>query len=90
RSVIGVWVYFIGYVVAVFILMAGFAFLGQPIEESIRLSIGGLTSSGGLVATAEIEGLDTRAQILLIFAMLLGRVEILTVLPALSPSFWRG
>lgn len=90
RSVIGVWVYFIGYVVAVFILMAGFAFLGQTIEESIRLSIGGLTSSGGLIAMAEAQGLDTRAQILLIFAMLLGRVEVLTVLPALSPSFWRG
>lgn len=90
RSVIGVWVYFIGYVVAVFVIMAGFSLLGQSVEESVRLAIGGLTSSGGLVASAEGQVAGGGVQILLIFAMLLGRVEILTVLPALSPSFWRG
>lgn len=89
RSVIGVWVYFIGYVAAVILVMAGFSFLGAPIEDAVRLSIGALTSSGGLVGEAA-RGMDTPGQVLLIFAMLLGRVEILTVLPALSLSFWRG
>ncbi|MFN7054101.1 potassium transporter TrkG [Hyphomonas sp.] len=90
RSVIGVWVYFIGYVVAVFVLMTAFSFAGDAIGDSIRLAIGGLTSSGGLIATAERAVLTPAEQGLLVIAMLLGRVEILTVLPALSLSFWRG
>jgi len=90
RSVIGVWVYFIGYVVAVFVLMTAFSFAGDTIGDSIRLAIGGLTSSGGLIAAAGRTALTEAEQGLLVIAMLLGRVEILTVLPALSLSFWRG
>lgn len=89
RSVIGVWVYFIGYVLAVFLVMAAFSFLGASFEDSVRLSIGALTSSGGLLSPAA-DGISAPGQILLILAMILGRVEILTVLPALSLSFWRG
>lgn len=89
RSVIGVWVYFIVYAGAVFTVIALLAFLNVPFEESIRLSIGSLTSSGGLIGPAT-DNLGPVGQILLSIAMVLGRVEILTVLPALSLSFWRG
>ncbi|AXE64422.1 putative potassium uptake protein TrkH [Hyphomonas polymorpha PS728] len=89
RSVIGVWVYFIVYAGAVFSVIAVLAFLNVPFEESIRLSIGALTSSGGLIGQAT-DNLGPVGQILLSIAMVLGRVEILTVLPALSLSFWRG
>ncbi|OYW35195.1 MAG: hypothetical protein B7Z42_15380, partial [Brevundimonas sp. 12-68-7] len=89
RSVIGVWVYFVAYVLAVFVFIIGFSFTGHGFDDSIRLSIGGLTSSGGLISgTAEKMG--TGSEILLIIAMLLGRLEILALLPALSLSFWRG
>lgn len=89
RSVIGVWVYFIVYAGAVFSVIAVLAFLNVPFEESIRLSIGSLTSSGGLIGPAT-DNLGPAGQLLLSIAMVLGRVEILTVLPALSLSFWRG
>ncbi len=89
RSVIGVWVYFVAYVLAVFVFLVGFSFLGNDFDQSIRLSIGGLTSSGGLVAGND-GNLGPGSEILLIIAMLLGRLEILTLLPALSLSFWRG
>ena len=89
RSVIGVWVYFVAYVLAVFVFLVGFSFSGLGFDDSIRLSIGGLTSSGGLVAGADAN-LAPGSEILLIVAMLLGRLEILTLLPALSLSFWRG
>jgi Trk-type K+ transport system membrane component len=89
RSVIGVWVYFIAYVLAVFVFLVGFSFAGLDFDDSIRLSIGGLTSSGGLIAGADAN-LSPGSEILLIIAMLLGRLEILTLLPALSLSFWRG
>ena len=49
RSVIGVWVYLIAYILSVFLVMVGFAFTGLPLESSIRLAIGCLTNSGGLV-----------------------------------------
>ncbi|MBY9067829.1 hypothetical protein K1X12_13040 [Hyphomonas sp. WL0036] len=89
RSVIGVWVYFIVYAAALFSVMAILSFFEIPFEDSIRLSIGALTNSGGLIAQAT-EGLSSLGQLLLAIAMVLGRVEILTVLPALSLSFWRG
>ncbi|MGA1343015.1 MAG: potassium transporter TrkG, partial [Hyphomonas sp.] len=88
RSVIGVWVYFVAYLLAVFLFVVGFSFAGLGFDDSIRLSIGGLTSSGGLVDPAT-RNLTAQGEALLIIAMLLGRLEILTVLPALSLSFWR-
>ncbi len=89
RSVIGVWVYFVAYVLAVFLFVVAFSFTGLGFDDSIRLSIGGLTSSGALVSPAAPE-MTPAGEILLIVAMLLGRLEILTLLPALSLSFWRG
>jgi len=89
RSVIGVWVYFVAYVLAVFLFLVAFSFTGLGFDESIRLSIGGLTSSGALVSPATAN-ITQAGEILLILAMLLGRLEILTLLPALSLSFWRG
>jgi Trk-type K+ transport system membrane component len=89
RSVIGVWVYLIAYIVAVFVMMIGFSFLTLPFEDTIRLAIGGLTNSGALLL-GHTDQLDGGATFLLILSMLLGRLEILALIPALSPSFWRG
>lgn len=89
RSVIGVWVYLVAYIVAVFILMIGFSFQGLAFEETIRLAIGGLTNSGALLI-GHTNDLGGGATILLIVSMILGRLEILAIIPALSPSFWRG
>lgn len=89
RSVIGVWVYFVAYVLGVFLFLVAFSFAGLGFDDCVRLAIGGLTSSGGLLGTVA-GNLGPVGEILLILAMLLGRLEILTLLPALSPSFWRG
>jgi Trk-type K+ transport system membrane component len=89
RSVIGVWVYLIAYILSVFLVMLGFTFTGVPFESSIRLAIGCLTNSGGLVI-GHVAQLDQAASILAIFSMLLGRLEILAIIPAISVSFWRG
>ncbi|MFN4224669.1 MAG: potassium transporter TrkG [Hyphomonas sp.] len=89
RSVIGVWVYFVAYVLAVFLFLVAFSFAGTGFDDSVRLAIGGLTSSGGLLGGVAAN-LGPAGEIVLILAMLLGRLEILTLLPALSSSFWRG
>jgi Trk-type K+ transport system membrane component len=87
--VIGVWVYLIAYILTVFLVMVGFTFTGLSFEDAIRLAIGCLTNSGGLVA-GHVAQLDGAASILAIFSMLLGRLEILAIIPAISVSFWRG
>ena len=89
RSVIGVWVYLIAYILTVFLVMVGFTFTGQSFESSVRLAIGCLTNSGGLVI-GHVTQLDDAASILAIVSMLLGRLEILAIIPAISISFWRG
>ena len=89
RSVIGVWVYLIAYILAVFVVMVLFTFAGQDFEPAIRLAIGCLTNSGGLVV-GHTAGLSNGASILAIVSMLLGRLEILAIIPAISVSFWRG
>ena len=89
RSVIGVWVYLIAYILTVFLVMVGFALTGQSFESSIRLAIGFLTNSGGMVV-GHVAQLNEGASILAIVSMLLGRLEILAIIPAISVSFWRG
>ncbi|MCA8902306.1 MAG: TrkH family potassium uptake protein [Hyphomonas sp.] len=89
RSVIGVWVYLIAYVLAVFGVMVLFTFTGLDFESAIRLAIGCLTNSGGMVSGHTVQ-LNDAASILAIGSMLLGRLEILAVIPAISVSFWRG
>lgn len=87
RSVIGVWVYLIGYIVAVFGCVAGFAFFGQPFDDSVRLAVGSLTNSGALIGDVGSR-FDSGESALLVIAMLLGRLEVLALLPALAPNFW--
>ncbi|RAN34954.1 hypothetical protein HY11_02865 [Hyphomonas pacifica] len=89
RSVIGVWVYLIAYIFAVFAVMIAYSFLGESFEPSIRLAIGSLTNSGAVVGDYA-SNLNPAADLLTIFAMILGRLEILALFPALSVSFWRG
>lgn len=89
RSVIGVWVYLIGYILAIFLTMAAFSFMGQDFIASIRLSIGSLTNSAAVLGNYPMDLPDT-AQALTIFTMILGRLEVLALIPALSISFWRG
>ncbi len=89
RSVIGVWVYLIAYCLGVAVFMLGFSLGGAGFEPAIRLAIGGLTNSGGLIGT-QATGIGPGSEGLLIIAMLLGRLEILALLPALTLSFWRG
>ena len=89
RSVIGVWVYLIGYIFAVFAVMAAFSFMHEDFNASIRLAIGCLTNSGAVIGDyAKV--MTPAGDVLAIFSMILGRLEILALIPALSVSFWRG
>ena len=85
-SVIGVWVYLIGYVCAIVGFLFVFSLLGFGFDESIMTSIGAVTNSGALIST---DALSPSGHFAMIFAMLLGRWEILAILPIFVPAFWR-
>ena len=62
--------------------------LGLPFTDAVRASIGSLTNSGHFLVG--LEGInDPLVQLALIFGMVLGRLEVIALLPVLSVSFWR-
>ncbi len=87
-TIIGVWVYLVAYIGTLFVFICGFAFLGADFEDAVRTSVGTLTNSGALVS---IQGPDLTAanSALMIASMLLGRLEIIALIPVLMPGFWR-
>lgn len=85
-SVISVWVYLIGYISAIVGFLFVFTLLGASFDEAISTSIGSLTNSGALIGAEQQSGV---MHAMMILAMLLGRLEILAILPAFVPAFWR-
>ncbi|MEO0882689.1 MAG: potassium transporter TrkG [Pseudomonadota bacterium] len=87
QAVLGVWVYLIAYVgaaTAVFIMLS---LQGGDFTAALVNAVGAISNSGWI-----IEILPTAAStehFVLIGAMILGRLEIIALLPALSPAFWR-
>ena len=70
-------------------VMAAFSFMHEDFNASIRLAIGCLTNSGAVIGDyAKV--MTPAGDVLAIFSMILGRLEILALIPALSVSFWRG
>jgi len=84
-SVIGVWVYLIGYVVVLVGLLGLLSFQGLDFSASIQTAVGALSNSGSLVTNTDA---TAGMNFTMIVGMLLGRWEILALIPALTPAFW--
>ena len=88
------WVFFMLFVVAIAAFTMVFAWFGLDFEHAIVLAISALTTTGPLI---DVSGLGDFGIIALpwvlksmvIFAMILGRLEILVVLAIMAPSAWR-
>lgn len=85
-SVIGVWVYLIGYISAITTLFCVFAFSGVDFGVAVQTAIGAISNSGALLDQQIVFG---DHHLTLIIAMLLGRWEVLALLPVFVPAFWR-
>ena len=85
-SVIGVWVYLIGYVTAIIVFLFVLSFAGLSFDEALLSSVGAITNSGALVHD---DVMSNQLHLTMITAMLLGRWEILALLPVFVPAFWR-
>ena len=88
RTVMGVWVYLVAYIMACVTGLLLFSFTGSNFEDAIMNTVGSLTNSGHLIDLEHLPGNQSR-QIWLIFGMILGRLEVLAFLPLLTVSFWR-
>ncbi|NQY41408.1 MAG: TrkH family potassium uptake protein [Henriciella sp.] len=89
RTIMGVWVYLVGYIVACMIGTVLLSASGLSFDDAIRAGIGSLSNAGHILAgmNAELEGM---AQIYVILGMILGRLEVIALLPALNPTFWKN
>ena len=85
-SVIGVWVYLIGYVSAIVGFLFILSFAGLSFDDAMMTSVGAITNSGGLIHENFASG---QLHLTMIVAMLLGRWEVLALLPVFVPAFWR-
>ncbi|MCI4645685.1 MAG: hypothetical protein MRY64_12970 [Hyphomonadaceae bacterium] len=88
-AIIGVWVYLVAYISALALLLLLTAICHLPFDTSVKTSVGWLSNTGSLVE------LDTvyrpqLADIVGIFAMLLGRLEVIALIPVFSWGFWRA
>ena len=88
RTIMGIWVYLVAYIMASVCGLLLFSFTGSGFEESIADTIGSLTNAGNLIA---LEGLGSNElrQLWLMLGMILGRLEVLAFVPLLTASFWR-
>ncbi len=85
-GIVAVWVYLIAYVAAVSVIVLTLGLLGVEFADAVTSSVGAVSNAGWLITDAE----TPFRQAALIVAMGLGRLEILAVLPALNPGFWRA
>ena len=86
-AVLGVWVYLIAYIAAVSLLFVTLSFLEIEFTNAIAQSTGIISNAGWLIDVPD--GATDFYHITLSFGMILGRLEILALLPALNYSFWR-
>lgn len=85
-AVLGVWVYLIGYIGAVSFIFTVLAFLGIDFPRAIGQATGAISNSGWLIEVPV--GASGKYHCVIAFAMILGRLEVLALLPALNPAFW--
>lgn len=90
--VYSVWGYYVVYIIAALVLTIGMMAAGLDLESAFGATIASLNLLGpglGEVATSFAEVNDT-VKWLAVLAMLLGRLEIFTLLILFTPLFWRG
>lgn len=89
-----VFVFFAGYMVGIAVLSVLVALTGQPFEIAFSSVIACITNSGPGIGpvigpAGNFSSLSDFAKYVLVFAMLLGRLEVVTILVVFTKNFWR-
>lgn len=87
RTIMGVWVYLVAYIMACVGGLLLFSFTGSGFEVAVSNTVGSLTNAAHLI---DVEGLADRqvTQFWLSLGMILGRLEVLAFIPLFTASFW--
>ena len=88
-----IWAFFVLYIICVAAATLLLGLAGLSFETALSLAAAAVSNSGpaaGLIAPAEVAGLSDGAKWILCGAMLMGRLEILTLLTLINPSYWRA
>lgn len=89
ESLIGVWVYLVGYIMACVAGILVLSTLDQSFDSAILITIGSLANAGHLLQ-GEMTGSSPLVILSTLTGMILGRLEVIALLPALNPHFWRS
>lgn len=94
QVVASVFVFFGGYMVALAVLSLLVALTGQPFDIAFSSVVACITNSGPGIGpivgpAGNFSTLSDFAKYILTFAMLLGRLEVVTILVIFTRSFWR-
>lgn len=87
RTIMGVWVYLVGYIMASVVGILLLSIMGLSFDDAIRGTIGALSNAGHVLGGMSAD-IGTTTQFGMLLAMILGRLEIIALIPALNPRFW--
>ena len=87
-AIVGVWVYLVAYITALGVLLLTTGMCNLSFDASVKTAVGWLSNTGSLVTLEDVYR-PRLADIVGIFAMLLGRLEVIALIPAFSWGFWR-
>ncbi|MEO1405088.1 MAG: potassium transporter TrkG [Pseudomonadota bacterium] len=87
RAVLGVWVYLIAYLGAATAIFIMLSLQGDDFTAAFTNAVGAISNSGWIISVLPTATITEH--FVLIGAMILGRLEVIALLPALSPAFWR-
>lgn len=88
-AVVGIWVYLVAYVSVIAALIVANTLCNMPFGSSVATAVGLISNTGSLVDLSQSNRPNV-SDMIAIGAMLLGRLEIIAVIPVLSWSFWRA
>lgn len=87
RTVMGVWVYLVGYIMAAVGGIMIFSALGLSFDDAARTAIGSLSNAGHVIGGTNAR-FSELAQLGIAFGMIIGRLEVIALVPVLNPGFW--
>lgn len=88
QTIMGVWVYLVGYIVATVVGVLILSITGSVLTDAMRITIGAIANSGHVMSST-IETYTSATQVCAILGMILGRLEVISLVPVISLAFWR-
>jgi len=89
KTIMGVWVYLVAYIMATVLGILLLSLAGLPFYDALRATVGSLSNAGHILG-GTVSDMPALAQTGLILGMILGRLEVVALIPVLSPTFWRS